>query len=108
IVKEHGQKSPHMDSLWKVISYHDSINAEIVFGLLDKHGWLGPEMVGNQGVTTLFLVIQHSDLEYQLKYFEMMKQAVADKKLNAGNFAMLEDRILMRQGKKQKYGSQVS
>lgn len=107
IMKEYGQQSTQMDSLWKAISLYDSINAEIVFGLLDKHGWMGPEVVGNQGVMTLFLVIQHSELDQQLKYFEMMKQAVADRKLNAANFAMLEDRILMRQGKKQKYGSQL-
>lgn len=107
IIKEFGQDSPQMDSLWKLIAYNDSVNAEIVFGILDKHGWLGADVVGNQGVTTLFLVIQHSSLENQLKYFDMMKQAVADKKLNAANFAMLEDRILMKQGRKQKYGSQL-
>jgi hypothetical protein len=38
----------------------------------------------------------------------MMKEAVKKGNASAGNLALLEDRILLKQGKKQIYGSQIN
>ena len=57
--------------------------------------------------STLFLVIQHSDLKVQEKYLPMMREAVAKKKASSSSLALLEDRVALRQGKRQIYGSQI-
>jgi len=75
--------------------------------ILDEHGWLGADIIGRDGNSTLFLVIQHSDQATQEKYLPMMREAVANGNANASSLALLEDRVALGQGKKQKYGSQI-
>jgi hypothetical protein len=78
-----------------------------VSDILDKRGWLGEDVVGQQGNSALFLVIQHADLKTQQKYLPMMREAVKTGRANASSLALLEDRVALRQGKMQIYGSQV-
>lgn len=107
ILKQYGWKSPQMDSLWKRINYFDSVNLIKVKNIIDNYGWLGADEVGQQGASTIFLVIQHSDSLTQLQYVPKMREAVKNGKAQSQNLALLEDRILMNQGKPQIYGSQV-
>jgi hypothetical protein len=85
----------------------DSLNCARICGLLDQYGWLGPNEVGDYANKAFFLVIQHAELPIQEKYFPLMQQAVKMGKASAADLAYLEDRILMRQGKPQRYGSQI-
>jgi hypothetical protein len=64
-------------------------------------------VIGYQGNSTLFLVIQHSDIKTQEKYLPMMKDAVKKGNADSGSLALLEDRIALRKGEKQIYGSQI-
>jgi len=97
-----------IDSIGKIMERKDSINLIKVMKILDERGWLGKNVVGSQGNQTLFLVIQHADLKYQQKYLPMMREAVKNGNANPGNLAYLEDRVALREGKKQIYGSQSS
>lgn len=108
VEQAHGRDSEEMKAHWRKIRHTDSLNQVVVTRILDERGWLGPDVVGPTGNTALFLVIQHADLPVQEKYLPMMREAV----INGGNasgssLALLEDRVLMRQGKPQRYGSQV-
>jgi len=88
---------------WK----QDSINQVKVGAILDKYGWLGVAEVGDNGASGLWYVIQHSDYQMQNKYLPMMRVALKEKKLKPGRFALLEDRMALREGRKQIYGSQL-
>jgi hypothetical protein len=105
--EKYGDTSAQMQQLWNDIAVADSLNYLRIAQLLDKHGWLGADSIGRDGNTVLFLVIQHSDLAAQLKYLPLMREAVQQHRAEARNMAMLEDRVAMRQGKKQIYGSQI-
>lgn len=105
--KKHGSNSEEFKALWKTVHIKDSINLIKVTTILDKYGWLGSEEVGSQGNTTLFLVIQHADLKTQEKYLPMMREAVKNGKAYGSSLALLEDRIEIRNGRKQIYGSQI-
>jgi hypothetical protein len=107
IEKKYGWDSPQMKDHWKVINEKDSINLIKVLKILDERGWLGADVIGRQGNSTLFLVIQHSNQKTQEKYLPMMREAVAKKKASASSLALLEDRVALGQGKKQVYGSQI-
>lgn len=85
----------------------DSIDQVKVCAILDRFGWLGPQMVGEEGNSTFFFVIQHADLPIQIKYLPMLRAAVKDGRAQGRYLALLEDRVNLRQGKKQVYGSQV-
>ena len=105
--KTYGHKSSQVDSLGKIMLYKDSVNLIKVKQILDTHGWVGPDKVGNQANQTLFLVIQHSDLKTQQQYLPMMREAVKNKNASGSSLALLEDRVALGEGRKQIYGSQI-
>ncbi len=107
VEKKYGRDSKEMRSLWKTISYKDSLNLIRITQILDQYGWLGRDVVGGQGNMTLFLVIQHSDQKTQEKYLPMMREAVRKGNAEASHLALLEDRVALAQGRKQIYGSQI-
>ncbi|GEN75301.1 DUF6624 domain-containing protein [Chryseobacterium hagamense] len=107
IQKKFGPESKEMQDLWKITNQTDSVNLLKVKKILDENGWVGKEKVGAQANSTLFLVIQHADLETQKKYLPMMKEAVTRGNASPGSLALLIDRIEIREGRKQIYGSQI-
>ncbi len=94
-----------LDSV-EFIDYIDSCNLVLIKSLIAKHGWLGRNVVGNHN-QVLFLVIQHADLITQEFYFPLLQESVRKGESSASDEALMHDRILMRQGKKQIYGSQI-
>lgn len=107
IEEKYGWESDEMKAHWEIINEKDSINLIKVKKILDERGWLGPKIIGNQGNSTLFLVIQHSDQETQEKYLPMMREAVSKGNARASSLALLEDRVALGKGEKQIYGSQI-
>jgi hypothetical protein len=107
VEEKYGRDSDEMKAHWKTIEEKDSINLIKIQKILDERGWLGTDVIGNQGNSTLFLVIQHSDLAVQEKYLPIMREAVAKGNARPSGLALLEDRVALRQGKRQIYGSQI-
>lgn len=89
------------------MQFIDSTNLVRVEAILAQYGWLGRSAIGAEANSTLFFVIQHADLETQLKYFPILQRSVEMGESKMSHMALMQDRILMRQGKKQIYGSQV-
>ena len=107
IEEQYGRDSEEMLAHWDLINRTDSINLIKVKAVLDEYGWLGYDLVGRQANNALFLVIQHSDLESQQKYLPMLREAVKNGQAAAPDLALLEDRVALKQGEKQIYGSQI-
>ncbi|MDO8998916.1 MAG: hypothetical protein Q7W45_04050 [Bacteroidota bacterium] len=107
IEKKFGNNSKQMDSIWHIIREKDSSNVIVITKVLDQYGWLGPDVIGGRGGSTLFLVIQHSDQKTREKYLPMMREAVKNRKAASRDLALLEDRVALGQNKKQIYGSQI-
>jgi len=107
IEKEFGQESEEMKAHVKILQEKDSIHLITIKNILDEHGWLGADVIGNQGTLTLFLVIQHSNPEAQQEYLPMMREAVKNGNAHASHLALLEDRVALGKGEKQIFGSQI-
>ena len=109
LLKKSRSESENMEliTLHESMNEKDSINLVKVEILLNKYGWLGADVLGEQGNKTLFYVIQHSDLETRLKYLPMMRDAVKKGNAKGKHFVLLEDRVAMEQGNRQIYGSQI-
>jgi len=105
--KNFGSDSKELKLLFKNMHVNDSLDLMIVKSIIDTAGWLGPDVVGEEGNETLFLVIQHADPATQQKYLPVMRAAVKNGNADASALALLEDRVLLGLGKKQVYGSQV-
>jgi hypothetical protein len=108
IEKKYGWGSDEMKILIRNTLLYDSLNQVIVTDILHKYGWLGTDDIGIEGNATLFLVIQHAKIKTQVEYLPMMRDAVNKGNARAASLALLEDRVALRQGGKQIYGSQIS
>jgi len=107
IWKTYGFSSSEMKDLQYKMRKQDRTNLSYVKKTLDKNNWIGYNIIGYKANQTLFLVIQHADSTTQEKYLPMLRQAVIEKKAFAHDLALLEDRVLLKRGLKQLYGSQI-
>lgn len=102
-----GRSSIEYKNHWEIIRNKDAANLKKVIVILDEYGWPGLDIVGKKGNQAIFLVIQHSDQITQEKYLPLLREAVKSGNAAASHLALLEDRLALRQGKKQIYGSQI-
>jgi len=89
------------------ITESDKKNLAIIEEIINKHGWLGQKEIGMKASTTMFMVIQHADLKSQERYLPILRQALMEKKLLAANYAMLIDRIEVKNKRPQIFGTQI-
>jgi hypothetical protein len=85
----------------------DGKNRQRLDQIVKEYGWPKKSVFGDEASGVAFLIVQHAELDYQKKYLPMIKEAAAQKEARRSDLAMLEDRILTREGKKQIYGTQL-
>ncbi|MCC9138814.1 DUF6624 domain-containing protein [Pontibacter silvestris] len=103
----YGRESQEAKSIRARMKMIDEVNAKKIQELLQTKGWLGLDRVGELGNQAYFLAIQHvQDSVVQHKYLPLMRQAVEAGNAAPWQYAFLQDRILMNEGKFQIYGTQ--
>jgi FMN phosphatase YigB (HAD superfamily) len=98
--------APEMTDLWRKQLLINKTNIERLVKIIEEIGWPGRHVVGEKGANAAFLILQHADYAFQKKYFPLLREAVRKDQARPWNLGLLEDRILIREGKKQIYGSQ--
>lgn len=98
--------SPMMDSLKTEILWFDSLSLIQVTEIINTNGWLGISEIGELGNQAIFMTMQHADLENQVRYYPLLMESAEKGESHLADMATMEDRILVRQGKKQRYGTQ--
>ena len=93
------------DKLEIKISDTDEANQGELERMLNQCGWPGT-LDKKRAAFSAFLIIQHAPLDYQLKHFEMVKAANRRGEIPNDKFVWLVDRILVKQGKPQLYGTE--
>lgn len=105
--KKYGQNSVQVQELEKLMVEIDQANLKKIAAIIDVHGWVGPEQVGRLASNALFIVIQHAELDVQRRYLPKVREAVKQPFADASWLAYLEDRIAIREGRKQRYGTEL-
>jgi len=108
ISEKYGWDSPQMDSMWALQNPIDSANTLRICAIIDSCGYPGKSVVGPGQASTAFMVIQHADLEVQEKYLDVITGAADRAEVRWSSVALLVDRINMRNGTPQIYGSQIN
>ncbi|NMM48954.1 DUF6624 domain-containing protein [Marinigracilibium pacificum] len=103
-----GTDSDEMKYFWSLMQAEDKKLEKEVVEIIEKHGWVGKSLVGGKANTALWLVIQHAPLEIQEKYIPLMTESVKKGESSGSQLALLVDRIEMRNGRPQIYGSQIT
>ncbi len=107
IGRQYGFNSPQAQPVWKQMRQVDSVNLPKIERIIAQYGYPGKKLVGEKQNETAWLVIQHAPLPVQEKYLPMMQEAAATGQLSKASVALTVDRIRVRKGQKQLYGSQV-
>lgn len=78
--------------------------------LFDQYGFMGFDLVGEEGSQNFWLMVQHSDHnpDFQKEVLEKMKIAMDNKNAKPNNYGLLVDRVRINTGKKQVFGTQVT
>src|SRR5215813_10554077 len=73
----------------------DSRNKQRLDEIVKEYGWPKTSAFGQEASGVAFLIVQRAELEYQKKYFPLIKEAAARNEARPSDLAMLEDRILI-------------
>jgi hypothetical protein len=86
----------------------DRENLTIVVSLIEKCGMPTLKEVSKEQMLAIWLVFQHGDNYHRKMYLPQLKKAAQNGDLRKSHMALMEDRILMMDGKPQIYGSQIT
>ena len=90
----------------KRLAAGDSARTVRLQQIVSAHGWPTPALVGTDGVNAAWHLLQHSPvLTFQQEMLPRLEGAAARGEIPARDVALLTDRVLVRQGKPQRYGS---
>jgi hypothetical protein len=108
-IEQIGVNKLTLDSLLTIQNKQDSINSEYITMLIDHNSMLFPSNteIGNIASRFAFLMLQHSSYDIRKKYYKTIKFAMEKNHLEKRYFAMYLDRLLIDEGKKQLYGTQM-
>ena len=74
--------------------------------IVAEHGWPGISLVGFNGMGDAWTIAQHGGREFLEKMLPLMYEAVRKLDLDESLYGTSLDRVLIRQGRKQVYGTQ--
>lgn len=101
-------QTEEMKAVAQEVADVDAKNLANLRKIIERHGWPDANVVGIDASNSAFLVLQHSSLEDQKELLPVFREAALTGKARRADLAMLEDRILVRDGKKQIYGTQIT
>jgi hypothetical protein len=119
--KDHGQdgggakavlgkeEKAELEKLTTKVKAIDEDNTKWLKGVVQQHGWPTNTLVGNDGANAAWLLVQHADADpkFQRQCLDLMVKLAKDE-VSPSNLAYLTDRVLLAEGKQQRYGTQVT
>jgi hypothetical protein len=88
------------------MKYRDSINKKIVTDFIDFYGFPLERKYSKNAINGIYYTIQHSNLSFQEKYLDKIKELSDSDLISKKKYAMTFDRVLIGKTGKQKYGEQ--
>ena len=75
-----------------------------------EHGWPKESVVGTEAAEAAFLIVQHAvhDTMFQARMLVLVTEAARTKEASPQSVALLTDRLMVRRGQPQRYGTQAS
>jgi len=84
-------------------------NAAFLASAIDRHGWPGAGMVGDDGADAAWLIAQHAigEPDFQRRCLAALEDAAERGEVPRWQPAMVDDRIRVFEGRAQRYGTQL-
>lgn len=107
VIRLSQQVPPSADSLMAAYARMQAVDAEnqrVVSDLLGR-GW--PEGLPDEANETIWLVIDHAGLGMQKRWMPLIQKQAEAGRISKSSYATLLDRMLMREKRPQRYGTQT-
>lgn len=107
VIRLSQQVPPSADSLMAAYARMQAVDAEnqrVVSDLLGR-GW--PEGLPDEANETIWLVIDHAGLGMQKRWMPLIQRQAEAGRISKSSYATLLDRMLMREKRPQRYGTQT-
>lgn len=101
------QRAELIDSIVMLVAEQDradSLNRVAVDSLL-QNGW--PDGLSEQSNRTIWLIIDHADVDYQERYLPLIEQQAVRGTISPSDYATLLDRVNVRRQRPQRFGTQT-
>ena len=104
----HGGDLPMDDPTSLAVTHVDEVNLPKLKHIINQDGFPTISMVGIDGVQAAFLLATHADDDplFQAKILKIITPRLRTHEIDGNQFALLTDRVLVAQGKHQRYGTQ--
>lgn len=97
-----------MEEWDRVVEPVDRVNTARLKEIVAAYGWPGHALVGEAAAQAAWLLAQHAPAEFQEECLPLLEDAVNRGDASRRNLAYLRDRVLMRRGEPQIYGTQYT
>jgi len=86
----------------------DLVNRERLQEIISTHGFPTKKLVGDEGMESIFYIIQHADQDtaWQSEQLKFVEKAVKSGDMDGNDYAYLYDRICTNSKRPQRYGTQ--
>ena len=103
------EKQAEFERVSTKVAEADEANTKWMKAVIEKHGWPTITMVGKDGASAAWLLVQHADadMKFQRQCLDLMTKLPKDE-ISQTNLAYLTDRVLLAERKKQRYGTQFT
>lgn len=95
-------------AMWKQITPIDEANQKALLEMLPPEGWFTISRYGKEASRAAFLIVQHGNLELWRRFVPVLEPLAAKGEVEGRHFALMYDRLETNEGRKQRYGSQMS
>lgn len=102
-----GDNTASFNYFKSLIIKQDSISAIKIKSILDENGWPNKSIVGSKANKAFGLIMRHAPIELQERSLPLLQSSVESGQSAGTDLAYLTDRVLLRKGKPQIYGTQV-
>jgi hypothetical protein len=107
-INAHGGDLPMDDPARLAANHVDEVNLPKLKHIINQDGFPTTVMVGIEGVQAAFLLATHADDDplFQAKILKIITPRLRKNEIDGNQYALLTDRVLVAQGKTQRYGTQ--
>lgn len=103
---QHGADKPDKDIDARMAAI-DADNLTRMKEIVRIYRWPGPALVGFDGAEAAFVLVQHANHDFQKDMLPHVRRAFLSGALAGQDYALLLDRVLVAEGRKQVYGTQA-
>ena len=97
-----------MTAIWQQIIPIDEANQKALLAMLPPEGWFTVAKYGPEASKAAFMIVQHANPELWRRFVPVLEPLAAKGEIPGRDFAMMYDRLALSEGRKQRYGSQMS